>query len=71
MSRIVFLDSDLLGIVTTPKAASPIYQALKGYTVMLPKSDGYEVRCKLLRAGKVVVINGLDETTLAAEPHFT
>jgi len=46
MSRIVLLDSGPLGIVTNPKAASPLSQEgkvwlqslpLKGYIVMLPE----------------------------------
>ncbi|MEO9126079.1 MAG: hypothetical protein ABI262_15595 [Microcoleus sp.] len=53
MSRIVLLDSGPLGIVTNPKAASPLYQEgklwlqslpLKGYIVMLPEIADYEVR---------------------------
>jgi predicted nucleic acid-binding protein len=70
MSKIVLLDSGLLGMVTTPKAASPIYQecklwfnslARKGYTVMLPEIADYEVRRELLRAGKVAGIRRLDQ----------
>ena len=53
MSRIVLLDSGPLGIVTNPKAASPLSQEssvwlqslpLKGYIVMLPEIADYEVR---------------------------
>jgi hypothetical protein len=59
MSRIVLLDSGPLGMVTTPKAKSPIYQECKrwfnslepkGYTVVLPEIADYEVRRELLRA---------------------
>jgi predicted nucleic acid-binding protein len=70
MSRIVLLDSGLLGIVTNPKAASPLYQEgklwlqslpLKGYIVMLPEIADYEVRRELIRAGKAAGIRRLDE----------
>ena len=53
MSRIVLLDSGPLGIVTNPKAASPLSQEgkvglqslpLKSYIVMLPQIADYEVR---------------------------
>lgn len=64
------LDSGPLGMVTNPKAASPIYQECKvwfnslrprGYTVMLPEIADYEVRRELIRAGKVAGIQRLDE----------
>jgi predicted nucleic acid-binding protein len=82
MSKIVLLDSGLLGMVTTPKAASPIYQecklwfnslARKGYTVMLPEIADYEVRRELLRAGKVAGIRRLDQlkATIAYRPITT
>ncbi|MCU0544373.1 MAG: nucleic acid-binding protein [Oscillatoriaceae cyanobacterium Prado104] len=70
MSRIVLLDSGPLGMVTTPKAASPIYQECKlwfnslkpkGYTVMLPEIADYEVRRELLRVNKLAGIQRLDE----------
>ncbi|MEG4004608.1 nucleic acid-binding protein [Microcoleus sp. Pol11C1] len=70
MSRIVFLDSGPLGIVTNPKATSPLYQEgklwlqslpLKGYIVMLPEIADYEVRRELIRAGKPARIRRLDE----------
>jgi predicted nucleic acid-binding protein len=70
MSRIVLLDSGPLGMVTTPKAKSPIYQECKrwfdalepkGYTVILPEIADYEVRRELLRAGKVAGIRRLDQ----------
>jgi hypothetical protein len=53
MSKIVLLDSGLLGIVTNPKAASPLYQEgklwlqslpLKGYIVMLPEIADFDTR---------------------------
>jgi hypothetical protein len=65
MSRIVLLDSGPLGMVTTPKAKSPIYQECKlwfksleskGYTVMLPEIADYEVRRELLRSNKLAGI---------------
>ncbi|NEP13514.1 MAG: type II toxin-antitoxin system VapC family toxin [Symploca sp. SIO1A3] len=70
MNRIVLLDSGPLGMVTTPKAKSPIYQecklwfnslGTKGYTVLLPEIADYEVRRELLRAGKMVGIRRLDQ----------
>jgi predicted nucleic acid-binding protein len=70
MSRIVLLDSGPLGIVTNPKAASPLSQEgklwlqslpLKGYIVMVPEIADYEVRRELIRAGKVAGIRRLDE----------
>lgn len=70
MSKIVLLDSGPLGMVTTPKAKSPLYQECKvwfnslepkGYTVMLPEIADYEVRRELLRANKLMGIQRLDE----------
>ncbi|MCC3423467.1 MAG: nucleic acid-binding protein [Microcoleus sp. PH2017_01_SCD_O_A] len=70
MSKIVLLDSGPLGIVTNPKAASPLSQEgklwlqslpLKGYIVVLPEIADYEVRRELIRAGKVAGIRRLDE----------
>jgi len=73
MSRIVLLDSGPLGIVTNPKATSPLYQEsklwlqslpLKGYIVILPEIADYEVRRELIRAGKAAGIRRLDELKL-------
>ena len=70
MSRIVLLDSGPLGIVTNPKAASPLSQEgkvwlqslpLKGYIVMLPEIADYEVRRELIREGKTAGIERLDQ----------
>jgi predicted nucleic acid-binding protein len=70
MSRIVLLDSGPLGIVTNPKAASPLSQEgkvwlqslpLKGYIVMLPEIADYEVRRELIRVGKTAGIRRLDQ----------
>lgn len=70
MSKILLLDSGPLGMVTTPKAKSPIYQECKvwfnsleekGYTIILPEIADYEVRRELIRANKVVGIQRLDE----------
>ncbi|AFZ08887.1 hypothetical protein Osc7112_4593 [Oscillatoria nigro-viridis PCC 7112] len=70
MSRIVLLDSGPLGIVTNPKATSPLYQEgklwlqslpQKGYIVMLPEIADYEVRRESIRAGKLAGIQRLDE----------
>ena len=66
----MLLDSGSLGIVTNPKAASPLSQEgklwlqslpLKCYIVMVPEIADYEVRRELIRAGKVVGIKRLDE----------
>jgi len=60
------LDSGPLGIVTNPKAASPLSQEgkvwlqslpLKGYIVMLPEIADYEVRRELIRVVKRQVLN--------------
>jgi predicted nucleic acid-binding protein len=70
MNRIVLLDSGPLGIVTNPKAASPLSQKgkvwlqslpLKGYIVMLPEIADYEVRRELIRVGKTAGIRRLDQ----------
>jgi predicted nucleic acid-binding protein len=70
MSRIVLLDSGPLGIVTNPKAASPLsqegkvwleYLPQKGYIVMLPEIADYEVRRELIRAGRTAAIRRLDQ----------
>lgn len=64
------LDSGPLGIVTNPKAASPLSQEgkvwlqslpLKGYIVMLPEIADYEVRRELIRVGKTAGIERLDQ----------
>lgn len=64
------LDSGPLGIVTNPKAASPLSQEgkvwlqslpLKGYIVMLPEIADYEVRRELIRVGKTAGIRRLDQ----------
>lgn len=66
----MLLDSGPLGIVTNPKATSPLYQEgklwlqslpQKGYIVMLPEIADYEVRRELIRAGKATGIRRLDE----------
>ena len=70
MSRIVLLDSGPLGIVTNPKAASPLSPEgkvwleslpLKGYIVMLPEIADYEVRRELIREGLTAAIRRLDQ----------
>jgi predicted nucleic acid-binding protein len=70
MSRIVLLYSGPLGIITNPKAASPLYQEgklwlqslpLKSYIVMVPEIADYEVRRELIRAGKTAGIRRLDQ----------
>ena len=66
----MLLDSGSLGIVTNPKAASPLSQEgkvwlqslpLKGYIVMLPEIADYEVRRELIRVGKTAGIERLDQ----------
>lgn len=73
MSKVVLLDSGPLGMVTNPKAASPVHQEcqvwlkslpLKGYIVVLPEIADYEVRRELNRAGKVAGIQRLDQLKL-------
>lgn len=70
MSKVVLLNSGPLGMVTNPKAASPIHQEcqvwlnslpLKGYIVVLPEIADYEVRRELNRAGKLAGIRRLDQ----------
>ncbi|MCP2729087.1 nucleic acid-binding protein [Symplocastrum sp. BBK-W-15] len=70
MSKIILLDSDPLGMVTTPKAKSLVchecklwFNSLepKGYIVMLPEIADYEVRRELLRAGKIAGIQRLNQ----------
>ena len=70
MSQIVLLDSGPLGMVTNPKATSPLYQEcqlwlqslpLKGYIIVLSEIADYEVRRELIRAGKKAGIKRLDE----------
>lgn len=64
------LDSGPLGIVTNPKAASPLSQEgkvwlqslpQKGYIVMLPEIADYEERRELIREGKTAGIRRLDQ----------
>ena len=70
MSQIVLLDSGPLGMVTNPKATSPLHQEcqlwlqslpLKGYIIVLSEIADYEVRRELIRAGKKAGIKRLDE----------
>ncbi len=70
MSRVIFLDSGPLGMVTNPKATFVEAQEcklwlnsllLKDEIVMLPEIADYEVRRELLRAGKVAGIRRLDQ----------
>ena len=64
------LYSGPLGIVTNPKAASPLSQEgkvwlqslpQKGYILMLPEIADYEVRRELIREGKTAGIRRLDQ----------
>ncbi|MFM2065033.1 MAG: hypothetical protein RLZZ507_4704 [Cyanobacteriota bacterium] len=70
MNRLIFLDTNILGMVTNPKNSNPVCQQckewldelpLKGYQVILPEIADYEVRRELLRAGKIKGIKRLDQ----------
>ena len=65
MSKLILLDTGILGMVTNPKTSNPICQQckewldnlpLEGYQVILPEIADYEIRRELIRANK---INGL------------
>ena len=65
MSKLILLDTGILGMVTNPKTSNPICQQckewldnlpLEGYEVILPEIADYEIRRELIRANK---INGL------------
>jgi predicted nucleic acid-binding protein len=73
MSRIIFLDSGPLGMVTNPKISSVEIQECKlwlssllssGEIVMLPEIADYEVRRELIRANKQAGIKRLDQLKL-------
>jgi predicted nucleic acid-binding protein len=70
MSKLVFLDTNVLGMVTNPKNTHTICQEckawldelpLKGYQIILPEIADYEVRRELLRARKTSGIKRLDQ----------
>jgi predicted RNA-binding protein with PUA domain len=70
MSRIIFLDSGPLGMVTNPKASAVEAQEcklwlnsllLRGEIVMLSEIADYEVRRELIRVGKLAGISRLDQ----------
>jgi len=70
MSRVIFLDSGPLGMVTNPKTSSTEVQECKvwlnslmrrGEIIILPEIADYEVRRELIRAGKLAGIKRLDE----------
>jgi len=73
MSRVIFLDSGPLGMVTNPRASFVEAQECKvwlnsllmrGETVMLSEIADYEVRRELIRAGKEAGIRRLDRLKL-------
>ncbi|WP_371121365.1 nucleic acid-binding protein [Microcoleus sp.] len=73
MSRVIFLDSGPLGMVTNPKTSSTEVQECKvrlnslmrrGEIIILPEIADYEVRRELIRAGKSAGIQRLDELKL-------
>lgn len=70
MSKLIFLDTNVLGMVTNPKNINTICQEckewldalpLKGYQIILPEIVDYELRRELLRAGKTSGIKRLDQ----------
>ncbi|MBE9050855.1 PIN domain-containing protein [Nostocales cyanobacterium LEGE 11386] len=70
MSKLIFLDTNILGMVTNPKNTNTICQEckewldalpLKGYQIILPEIADYELRRELLRAGKTSGIQRLDQ----------
>ena len=75
MSRVVFLDAGLIGLVTNPKLSPEStlctrwLQALiiSDIRVIIPEIADYEVRRELLRANKVKGIARLDELANSLE----
>ena len=75
MSLTVFLDAGPLGLITNPKrtpdtiAATQWAVAMRraGHRFIVPAVADYEVRCELIRAGKINGVARLD-TFNAAEP---
>lgn len=75
MSRIVVLDSGLVGMVTHPGGVPEVDECHKwfrdllerGTRVILPEIADYEVRRELLRAGKTKGLARLDQLVAALE----
>jgi predicted nucleic acid-binding protein len=69
MTRLILLDTGLLGMVTNPKESEQSHRCKTwlrsaldaGLRVMVPEIADYEVRRELLRAGKVQGVRRLDE----------
>ncbi len=70
MSRLILLDTNILGMVTNPKTSSTICQDCKywldnlpilGYQVVLPEIADYELRRELIRGNKKAGIQRLDQ----------
>lgn len=69
MSKVIVLDSAIVGMVTNPKATPSALECnhwlqsiqSKGFIVVFPEIVDYEVRRELIRAGKIRGIRKLDE----------
>ncbi|QSV65697.1 MAG: type II toxin-antitoxin system VapC family toxin [Aphanizomenon flos-aquae DEX188] len=70
MNKLIFLDTNILGMVTNPKSSNSNCQEckewldelpLKSHQIILPEIADYEVRRELLRAGKTKGIKRLDQ----------
>lgn len=76
MSKVILLDSAIVGMVTNPKVTASNLECRywldalqkKGYILILPEIIDYEIRRELLRAGKVKGIRKLNQlkATIAA-----
>lgn len=81
MSRVIFLDSGPLGMVTNPQAKPPYLECQlwldsllqNGEMIILPEIADYEVRRELIRAGKERGIRKIDQfkTVLTYRPLTT
>ena len=69
MSKVIFLDSSIVGMVTNPKVTPNNLECRywleslqnKGYILIFPEIVDYEIRRELLRAGKTKGIKKLDQ----------
>jgi predicted nucleic acid-binding protein len=69
MSKVILLDSAIVGMVTNPKATPTNLSCRywleslqnKGYILILPEIVDYEIRRELIRAGKIKGIRKLDK----------
>ncbi len=70
MTKLILLDTNILGMVTNPKSSSQICQEcknwlddlpLKGYKIALPEIADYEIRRELIRANKTSGIQRLNQ----------